>query len=182
VAAGYSVCPDCGHEFFKRESDRQAKHDAAATAEGILSGEVTDETCAVKEVRYSVHIKRNALPGAPRTMRVEYRISLYQRPSEWVCFEHAGFARHKAELWWRRRSILPVPQTVEDAVSLAEAGALAETKSITVRHVSGEEYGRIIGYELGERPAYREPGWDEDVLAEQPAGVAAGHDDEEIPF
>ena len=181
VAAGYSVCPECGHEFFKRESDRQPKHDAAASSEGILSGEVTDETCPIQEVRYGVHVKRNAPPGAPRTMRVEYRISFHEWQSEWVCFEHTGYARHKAELWWRRRSGLPVPQTVEDAVQLAESGALAETKSITIRHVAGEEYGRIIGYELGEKPAYREPGWD-DIPEDESVGALSGVDDDSIPF
>ena len=181
VAAGYSVCPECGHEFFKRESTRQPNHDKAASSEGILSGEVTDETCPIQEVRYGVHVKRNAPPGAPRTMRVEYRISFHQWQSEWVCFEHTGYARHKAELWWRRRSGLPVPQTVEDAAQLAESGALAETKSITIRHVAGEEYGRIIGYELGEKPAYREPGWD-DIPEDESVGALSGVDDDSIPF
>jgi len=35
----------------------------------------------------------------------------------------------------------------------ARAGGLCETLSITVRHVSGEKYGRIVGYRLGPKPA-----------------------------
>jgi len=181
VAAGYSVCPECGHEFFRREAERQAKHDARASSEGILSDQVTVETCPVQEVRYSVHVKRNAPPDAPRTMRVEYRISFREWQSEWICFEHTGYARHKAELWWRRRSNLPVPGTAEEAVYFAEAGALAEPKSITVRSVAGEEYPRIIGYELGEKPEHREPGWD-DIPEDDSVGALSAVGDDSVPF
>jgi len=38
-----------------------------------------------------------------------------------------------------------VPETAEDAVYYAQSGALAETKSITVRSVAGEQFDRIVG-------------------------------------
>jgi len=182
VAMGYSVCPDCGYEFFRREEERSAKHAARAGGEGILSGEVTITEYPVEEVLYAVHHKRNAPPDAPRSMRVDYRIGFSRWQSEWICVEHGGYARHKAELWWRRRSSVPVPDTAEDAVHYARAGALAETKSITVRSVSGEEFDRIIGYELGEVPFYREPGWDDLDENEAPEPVGSALDDEDIPF
>jgi DNA repair protein RadD len=109
--------------------------------------------------------------------------------SEWVCFEHTGWARKKAEAWWRRRSHALVPESAEEAVALAEAGALCPTKSITVRSIAGEEYSRITGYELGEKPPWREPGWDEEEMDEierdyaqtGPVGaVAAGNED--LPY
>jgi len=188
ISSGYSVCPDCGYEFFKRDDERRARHAGTADSTGILSGDVTVETYPVQEVVYGVHVKRNAPPGAPRSMRVDYRIGFSRWQSEWVCFEHTGYARHKAELWWRRRSDLPVPGSAEDAVYLAERGALASTKSITVRHVSGEEFDRIVGYELGEKPAYREPGWDDDAGAGETVAstaVPTGRqvdDADDIPF
>jgi len=180
ISSGYSVCPDCGHEFFKREDERKAKHAAHASSEGILSGEVTVTTYPVEEVLYAVHYKRGAPPDAPRSMRVEYRLGVNHWQSEWICFEHTGYARHKAELWWRRRSDLPVPNNAEEAVHFAEHGALAETSSITVRSVAGEEFDRVTGYELGETPLYREPGWDDNAETFEP--VASAIDDDEIPF
>jgi len=188
ISSGYSVCPDCGYEFFKRDDERRAKHAGTADSTGILSGDVTVETYPVQEVVYGVHVKRNAPPDAPRSMRVEYRIGFSRWQSEWICFEHAGYARHKAELWWRKRSNVPVPDTAEDAVYFAEHGALAETKSITVRSIAGEEFDRIVGYELGEKPAYREPGWDDDAGAGETvasAAVPTGRqvdDADDIPF
>jgi DNA repair protein RadD len=145
IATGYTVCPHCGHEF-EREKTR---HDARAGTAGVLSGQVSFTTYPVEEVRYAVHVKRNAPPDAPRTMRVEYTIGWQQYQSEWICFEHTGFARHKAEAWWKRRSTEPVPDTAEQAVALADSGALRETKSITIRRVAGEEFARIASYELG---------------------------------
>ena len=181
ISSGYSVCPDCGYEFFKREDERRARHAASADSAGILSGEVTVETHPLQEVVYGVHVKRNAPEDAPRSMRVEYRIGFSRWQSEWVCFEHTGYARHKAELWWRKRSNVPVPQTAEDAVYFAEHGALAETRSITIRSVAGEEFDRIVSYEFGDKPFYREPGWDED--ADGGEAVASTVDDaEDVPF
>jgi DNA repair protein RadD len=175
VAAGYALCPDCGYEFPPRE---RRNHDATASTEGILSGEVTTTVHPVDAVYYSVHQKRGAPDDAPKTLRVEYRIGFHQYQSEWICFEHSGWARHKAESWWRRRSVAPVPESAAEAEALASDGALCETRSITVRSVVGEEYPRIIGYDLGPKPAWREPGMD-DVEGEE---VYAYADEGDLPF
>ena len=133
---------------------------------GILSSNISTEEHEVLEVAYSVHHKRGASDDAPRTMRVDYRIGFHQFQSEWICFEHDGWARIRAESWWRKRSNAMVPEMAEDAVALAQAGALCETKVITLRSVVGEQYGRIVGYALGDKPPWREPGEDEDEALE----------------
>lgn len=46
-----------------------------------------------------------------------------------------------------------MPESVEEAVEAARASALCETLSITVRRVEGERYARIVGYQLGSKPA-----------------------------
>jgi len=149
IATGYAACPECGHEFPPPERRR---HEATADESGILSGQVTITEHDVRDVYYCVHVKRDAPPEAPRTMRVDYEIGYHQHQSEWVCFEHGGYARQKAEAWWRMRSCLPVPDNVDDAVALANAGALAPALSIKVRSVAGEKYDRIVDYELGAKP------------------------------
>ncbi|MCK6470856.1 MAG: DEAD/DEAH box helicase [Planctomycetes bacterium] len=147
IAAGYAVCPDCGFEFPRRGS----QHEAKASSAGILSGEVTETRYAVQAVRFYVHAKRNAPPDAPRSMRVEYQLGWQHYQSEWICFEHSGYARQRAESWWKRRTTEPVPKTAEEAVELAEAGTLCATHAVVVRSVSGEEFNRIVDYELDER-------------------------------
>jgi DNA repair protein RadD len=180
IATGYATCPECGHVF--PPPDRR-RHEPSADTTGVLSGQVTISEYEVRRVYYSVHVKRNAPPDAPRSMRVDYQIGFHQTRSEWVCIEHGGYARQKAEAWWRLRSCLPLPDNVEEAVELANAGALAETLSIKVRSVAGEKYDRIVDCELGAKP---DPA---DLALPEPRHVAADADlepltlaDDEIPF
>jgi DNA repair protein RadD len=149
IHAAYAICPECGHEF---PPPKRAKHEREASTEAVLSGEVTETEYEVQDVYYCVHVKRDAPEDHPRSMRVEYGIGFNDYRSEWVCFEHTGYARAKAEAWWRARSHEPVPKTAEQAVAICEAGGIAETQAITVRSVAGDPYDRIINHRLGPIP------------------------------
>jgi DNA repair protein RadD len=149
IHAAYSLCPECGYEF---PAPERQKHDTSASTAGVLSGQVEDTEYKVYDTAYHFHLKKDAGPDTPPTLRVEYNIGFRHWQSEWICFEHTGYARAKAEGWWRARSNEPVPDTVEEALALAQAGALAETEQITVRSVSGQKYDRIINYQLGPKP------------------------------
>jgi DNA repair protein RadD len=150
IAAGYARCPDCGYEFPPPERE---KHEARAASAPILTGQVALTEWPVQEVAYTVHMKRDAPPDAPRTMRVQYRLAVNVWRSEWVCFEHAGWARAKAESWWRQRTDLPVPDTAADAVAVASDGCLAEPVAVTIRSVAGEKFDQIVGYRFAQEPA-----------------------------
>ncbi|GIV04144.1 MAG: hypothetical protein KatS3mg082_2756 [Nitrospiraceae bacterium] len=179
IAAGYVRCPDCGYEFPPPERKR---HDAKASEAGILSQQVTTTKYAVRDVFYTVHTKRGAGPDAPKSMRVDYKVGWHEYKSEWICLEHDGYARQKAVAWWKRRSREPVPDSADEAVALAQAGRLAPTREITVRSVTGEDYDRIIGYELGDIP----PPLDDRELPPDaldfPFGYNAVAAEEEIPW
>ena len=179
IAAGYAACPECGYEFPPPE---RQQHDATATDEGILSDQVSQRTETVSDVSYHVHYKRDDPTGeAPPTMRVDYQCGLSTWHREWVCFEHTGYARQKAEQWWQARSHETFPASVEEAVDLANTGALAPTHAITVRKKAGEQYERIVDYDLGEKPPRGE---DPDDLTEHAVAGAAncGIPDDGIPF
>lgn len=177
IAAGYQTCPECGHQF---PEPTRRKHEATASTEGILSGQTSRSEKRVSDTSYHVHYKRDD-PSAPPTMRVEYRLGFNTWQREWVCFEHTGYARQKAEAWWRARSREPVPATVEEAVELARAGALAPTLAITVERKAGERYERVVGHRLGDRPPRLES--DEDLPdMPEPVGTTYGIPDDEIPF
>ncbi|HRQ75569.1 MAG TPA: DEAD/DEAH box helicase family protein [Phycisphaerales bacterium] len=177
IAAGYAVCPECGHEFPPPERE---KHSATATDAGVLSGQVTNTKYSVMDVFYTVHTKRDAPPDAPRTLRVDYQVGFGHFEPEWVCFEHPrnGYARRKAEQWWRTRSNAPVPDTAEEASNLANNGALAPTTSITVRSVTGEKFARIVEHEIGEKP----PWDDEAAVMAQPVPARYEIPEDDIPF
>jgi DNA repair protein RadD len=184
IHASYSVCPDCGHEFPPPERD---KHDGSASTAGVLSGEVTETDYDVSSVYYSIHTKRGAPPEHPKTLRVDYRCGFNEYHSEWICVAHpkGSYAWQKASTWWQARSSELMPETVEQAVELAENGALAQPLSITVRSVTGEKFDRITNYELGSIPPRvdgsdeREPAANQ-VSPDQP--WTQWPDDDEIPF
>ncbi len=165
IHAAYAKCPECGYEF---PPPQRQRHDSTATTAGVLSGQAEDTECPVTDVQYSVHVKRDAPEDAPRTMRVEYRIGFNRWQSEWVCFEHTGYARAKAEVWWRQHSNEPVPASVDEAIAVCQAGGVAGTTAVTVRHVSGEKYDRIIACQLGPKP----PPLDRSKLVEPAPGGA----------
>ena len=168
ILAGYATCPHCGYTFPPPEKQ---KHEAKATEAGILSGQATEDRYEVLDVFYRVHRKKDGGPDAPKTMRVDYQLGLNYWQSEFICFEHDGFARQKAEAWWRQRSPDPIPATADAAVTMANAGALRLTNAVTVRSVAGERFDRIVKYDLGEMPD--DP---------QPEAVSSTVLDDDVPF
>jgi DNA repair protein RadD len=99
------VCPECEYEFPPREPDL----DQTASHASIMSDEV--DILEVDGVTYHEHMKRS---NRSVSMRVDYNCGT-MIVSEWVCFEHFGRARQKAEKWARVRGI-PTPATVEEAL------------------------------------------------------------------
>jgi DNA repair protein RadD len=175
IHAAYTICPECDYEF---PPQKKQQHDAQASSAGILSGQVEDTEYKVHDTFYHYHTKRNGGPDDPPTLRVEYKVGYNYYQYEWVCFEHTGYARNKAESWWLARSNEPIPNTVQEAIDLAEAGALAETEQITVRSITGQKYNRIINYQLGSKPPLL------DGTEEQDDGNLPeyGYQHDDIPF
>lgn len=122
LAASATACPDCGHVF----PPRVVKIETTATTHAILSSR-RSEWVEVTDVAYRRHDK----VGSPPSLKVDYRSGLTVH-SEWVCFEHGGYARRRAEAWWSERLPgTPVPATVDAA--LAQVRRLARPTAIFVR-------------------------------------------------
>ena len=164
IAPAYTICPQCGHEFPPPE---RKKHESQATNAGVLSGQVSDVEFDVRDIRYSVHTKKDADDDAPKTLRVDYRLGLDYWVSEWICFEHTGWPRRKAAQWWQARSPDPCPDTAQHACDLANNGALAHTEFVTVRSVAGEKFDRIHSCKLGPKPVLS-PMWETVDLSDVP--------------
>lgn len=146
VAAGVRACAGCGHEF---PPPVRAPILPEASGAPILSDEAGPSWWDdVTDVTYHHHTKRSD-PDALPTLRVEYFNGWRHLASEWLCFEHTGFAREKAERWWRRRSSLPVPDTVDEA--LEQAAGLLRPTAIECRKEG--KWVRVVGYRLPEPPA-----------------------------
>jgi len=141
---GAQFCAECGYQF--TELTEQASERA------IISVAEREELHVVRTL-YAVHAKKGAAPGHPRTLRVDY-CSYGARASEWICVEHEGRAHRKALRWWASRSRAPMPATAEMAASLANRGALARTTLVETLKQPGEQWPRIVAYEIDDVPEY----------------------------
>lgn len=70
---------------------------------------------------------------------------------EWVCLDHDGYARRKAEEWWASRfpSDLSVP-TVKDALLDLFLGKKIHDRTESITVVKDGKYDKIISYKLKE--------------------------------
>lgn len=142
------VCPDCGYEFKKEAKDALGETagptlpDKTADADRDIISDDTPRWLNVKRISYRKHAKYGD-PTAPNTLRVDYLCGLL-RHSEWVCFNHVGYAQEKAFLWWRKRAATNPPMSVDEA--LARVGELAEPLRIMVRPEG--RFVKILNVEL----------------------------------
>ena len=166
IFAGLRVCPACGYEFPERE-----KHEAEASKAALLASQVVPEWMDVDELYYDIHEKN----GKPPSLQVTYRIGM-DTVREWVCFEHGGYARQKAVMWWLARfSNESVPElTIEAHQRLTGQGDVKEPCRINV--LQDGRWQRIKGYDLTVKPGTPSE-WNDDLsrkpkqLEVMPAGV-----------
>jgi len=113
VHATLKICPECKHEFiFMHKLDQ-----TAGTAELIKVDLPITEVFPVDHMTFSIHMKA----GAPEMLKVSYYSGLTKAFYDYVCIEHQGYARKKAEKWWKQRSheSEQVPSKTREAIELA---------------------------------------------------------------
>ena len=132
-------CSSCGYVFPEPEKDaREAKASNAAIMASQIQQRIVDYP--ITRVEYGIHRKE----GKPDSLRVDYWSGLRRVASEWVCFEHTGFAREKAEAWWAKRNEGAIaPRLTGDAVILAENSDMPSA----IRVNETGKFPEIIGYQ-----------------------------------
>ena len=185
MPAGDKECPECGFRFPDEPKDR---HDETSDDTSTLTGVPDPEEWVVVGVAWGIHTKRNAPPDTPRTLRVDYTCqpmdsdggNLTQKVvSEWVCFEHEGFARMKAVKWWEARSTHDVPQTIDDAVAFLDRHVARVPASLTTQ--ADGKFSRIVSVEFkDDRPDESE--WSQVVEVGGDGDEYQYFHDDEVPF
>jgi DNA repair protein RadD len=142
-AAAAPECLDCGYLFPEPE---RIKHGTEASAAAVLSSqqETLFTTVPVDEVRYRLHHKE----GSPPSLRVEYYSGMVRAASEWVCMSHSGYARKKAEGWWRVRSTIDaIPPSTEEALEWLQYSDAILRKPAAVIVNKSSKYPSIVSYQ-----------------------------------
>jgi DNA repair protein RadD len=154
-------CPACGIDVAANTRECECGYLFPVNVEGTsdgssqLTGQIPPEVWTVVSCGWGKHTKRGD-NEAPPTLRIDYECRLVEseggllttKISEWVCFEHEGFARMKAIGWWQNRSAADVPDTVEEAVSLLNRGACRMSSQITT--TKDGKYFRIQSCEFSD--------------------------------
>ena len=147
VPAALRKCSECGFEFPPPEERVIGKQTRKAGDLAPIDLAPQKPTwCNVSGVYYRVHRKL----GKPPSLRVDYLCGM-STFSEWVCFEHQGYARRKAVQWWLNRAGPGerVPDTVIEA--LERQKELTPPARISV--VPDGNYHRIRGCSWSKEPA-----------------------------
>lgn len=138
-AVACKVCPSCSALFPPKISP----HAYRDIQEGV------PRKLSVQNVTYGRHVKFLD-PTKPPSLRVDYHVAEEAgKISEWVCLEHSGYPRRKAEEWWSRRGRRPIPATVDEAMDRLEE--LAAPSRILVTREG--KFDRIGGVKFDELPA-----------------------------
>lgn len=109
---GQKYCYTCMYEFpMGTELDKRAEREREIMSFG------EPEKISVLSMSTKIHKSKNK-PDGPITLRVSY-YCLNEEYSEYVCFNHKGYARDRAVLWHKKmRPDLPIPETVEAAADI----------------------------------------------------------------
>ncbi len=150
TASWARVCIDCGYEYAIAD---EVKHSATATDAPVMSpeGAPLPTTHEVAKVNYNIHYK----PEKPPTLKVTYTTTYGRSFSEWVCIEHQGFARMKAERWWLARAEhgigsvefftgAAVPTSIKEAYLVADK--LKKPRKIIIAPRGENKYEEILSY------------------------------------
>lgn len=106
-------CCNCGEAF-----TFQQKLVSTSGTEELIRKAVIEETPIIEtyNVDRAIYVKNISRTGKPPTLKATYLAMGRQPYSEWICLEHSGMAGKMARDWWRKRSPLEPPATIDEAL------------------------------------------------------------------
>lgn len=124
IHASAKTCHCCGYVFPPSDN---VKITAEAADAPVLSN-APAEGRAVKKRTFWFHEGKG---DKPPSVKVVYTVGMSQIP-EWLCPQHTGFAKSKADRWWiKHGGQRPMPKTVMEW--LERQGELRDTAEIVVK-------------------------------------------------
>jgi DNA repair protein RadD len=162
--APYSICPDCGernapaalvcvHCGAQIREEEAKPMDAKVSYAALLSSQTSVAEIIwhdVSRVDYKLHRKE----GKPDSMRVDYYSGILCVASEWVCFNHTGYARQKAESWWWKREPDYFPRDVQTILNWVKDHPIIEPLRIATR--KNGKYTEVKDYEFDRTQRHQE--------------------------
>ena len=159
IPSACRICPECDFEMLPPENARKAN--AQASKLEIISSKPKPEPMEQKITRVE-WTDYTAKKSGKRMLRVDYHgpsgsSDWHPIATDWVCVEHDGYARQKAEEWWRIHfgGAGPLPQSMNEVMKLRAY----HRPVVAIWTVPDGKYQKITKYRFGK---VREPGEDDD--------------------
>lgn len=147
-------CLECGFKFPESE---KPSHNTVATSGEFIAALAPPECFDVHETRFAEHVSKKS---GYSVLRADYMIGI-RKISEYVCFEHEGYARARAVDWWKaREGSFPPPSTVSEALS--RLGELKKTVKIWVREEG--KFDRVLSAHFGQEKEVDNALWEVENL------------------
>jgi DNA repair protein RadD len=155
--APYCICPECGDRnhaaalvcvscgAFIKDPPPPKVEATVSYAQLISSFRIKEEpivTHDISLITYSVHTKI----GKPDSLRVEYYSGLLRVATEWICFNHTGYAQQKARDWWSVRSAVAMLSDTRTIFQWLKTNHILEPARITTK-INGK-FTEIKTYEF----------------------------------
>lgn len=172
-AASARQCDHCGFEFpepTRKANDRPSSLPALTVDMPPPEPPKPPVRHEVGRVEWARHQKWGD-DTAPNTLRIDYfphgEFAVRKIASEWVCLEHdeGGYAWRQALKWWTANVGTAVPETIDEALELLDAGYLKPITAIVTQ--KKKKWDQVVEVIHGEE---RDPGSDDDdETTESPA-------------
>lgn len=139
VHASARECPNCHYQFTFIE---KPKFTAKPTDVAILATVAEPEPRTVTSRSFYYHEGKG---DKPPSVKVSYMVGM-TAINEWVCPQHQGFPKSKADRYWRAHGgKMPFPKTVLEWIE--RQSELVETVEITVK--PRDRYWDVVGHVVG---------------------------------
>jgi DNA repair protein RadD len=136
------VCVHCGGTIKEEEAkpmDAKVSYAALLSSQTAMAELVWHD---ITKVGYAMHRKE----GKPDSMRVDYYSGLLRVASEWVCFNHVGYPKQKAQDWWLKRDKMVMPSGTQMALDYLQGRKISEPVRIATR--KNGKYTEVKDYEF----------------------------------
>lgn len=139
------VCIDCGAVI---REETQAKEEAKVSLAAVMSSQKPSvsevEWVPVTNVEYRLHSK----PGKPDSLRVDYYSGYLRTASEWVCFDHTGYARQKAVNWYMSRCAKTHPGDTQSVLHEIESGFVEPREPIEIAVRRNGKFMEVVSHKF----------------------------------
>jgi DNA repair protein RadD len=144
-------CPECGYEWPMVEYEEANP----PKLKDVQFEQEPPEEWKIDRIEWKRHKKKDK----PDSVRIDYFSNdsvkynswgtMIPLASDWLCFDHGGYATQKAQAWWKKMHVSEIPENVDTALEILDRGiGLAKPSAVIIQ--KDGNFKRIVEYLFGD--------------------------------